>query len=81
MTWTLASAKDRLSEVIRRAIDEGPQTISIRGQDSAVVLSTSAYELLTRPDTPRTLKDALRQMNLEDLDLERDPSPPRDFEL
>ena len=39
MNWSLARAKDNLSEVIRRSRTEGPQEISIHGQDAAVVLS------------------------------------------
>ena len=39
-TWQLQEAKNRLSEVIRRARDEGPQTITVRGEPAAVVSST-----------------------------------------
>lgn len=81
MSWTLAQAKDQLSEVVRRAVDQGPQTISVRGQDTAVVMSKADYEHLKDPQAPATLKDLLSQMDLEGVDLARDPSPPRDIEL
>jgi antitoxin Phd len=81
MSWTLAQAKDQLSEVVRRAVDQGPQTISVRGQETAVVLSKAAYEQLTDPEAPATLKDLLSQMDLEGVELTRDQSPARDIEL
>ena len=81
MPWTLAQAKDQFSEVVRRAVDQGPQTISVRGQDTAVVMSKADYEHLTDPGTPATLKDLLSQMDLEGVDLTRDQTPARDIDL
>jgi prevent-host-death family protein len=45
--WQLQEAKARFSEVIRRAVDEGPQHVSVRGEPAAVVLSEQAYRQLT----------------------------------
>jgi prevent-host-death family protein len=45
--WQLQEAKARLSEVVRRAVDEGPQHVSVRGEPAAVVLSEQAYRELT----------------------------------
>ena len=45
--WQLQEAKARLSEVVRRAIDEGPQHVSVRGEPAAVVLSEREYRQLT----------------------------------
>jgi prevent-host-death family protein len=45
--WQLQEAKARLSEVVRRALDEGPQHVSVRGEPVAVVLSERAYRELT----------------------------------
>ena len=45
-TWQLQEAKARFSEVIRRASTEGPQAITVRGSDEAVVLSAEAYHKL-----------------------------------
>jgi len=44
MIWQLQTAKARLSEVLRRAREEGPQTITVRGKDQFVVLTREAYE-------------------------------------
>ena len=37
--WALQDAKNRLSEVIRKASDEGPQVITLRGKDAVVVVA------------------------------------------
>ena len=46
MTWNLADAKNRLTEVVNLALTEGPQTIT-RRKDAVVVLSADAYAELT----------------------------------
>jgi prevent-host-death family protein len=45
-SWQLQEAKARLSEVVRRAVDEGPQHVSVRGEPAAVVLSEQDYRQL-----------------------------------
>jgi prevent-host-death family protein len=45
--WQLQEAKARLSELVRRAVDEGPQHVSVRGEPAAVVLSEQDYRKLT----------------------------------
>jgi prevent-host-death family protein len=45
--WPLQDAKARFSELVRRALSEGPQHVSVRGQPSVVVLSESEYTRLT----------------------------------
>ena len=81
MNWTLARAKDHLSEVIRQAQEVGPQAITVRGQRKAVVLSDADYEALRDPNAPRDLKELLLQLNLEGVDLTRDQTPARDIDL
>jgi prevent-host-death family protein len=41
--WQLQDAKNRLSELVRKARDEGPQVITLHGRDAAVVVSASEY--------------------------------------
>jgi antitoxin Phd len=79
MTWNLAEAKNRLTEVVNLALTEGPQTIT-RRNDTVVVVSAERYAELTgkRPG----FKDFLMQgESFEGLDLSRDQSPSRDVEL
>ncbi len=79
MTWNLADAKNRLSEVLNLALTEGPQTIT-RRNDTVVVLSAEKYAELT--GQRQSFKDFLLSgPSLEGLDLERDKSPMRDVEL
>jgi antitoxin Phd len=46
MTWNVANAKNRLSEVLDRAEREGPQTIRRRGH-SFVLMPAEKFEQLT----------------------------------
>lgn len=46
--WQLQDAKNRLSEVVRKAQDEGPQVITLRGDDAVVVVAASEYQKLSR---------------------------------
>ncbi len=79
MTWNLADAKSRLSEVVNRALTEGPQTIT-RRKDTVVVISAEKYAELTgaKLDFKEYL---LKGVGLDELDLTRDQSPGRDVEL
>ncbi len=46
MSWQLQDAKNRLSEVIKAATTSGPQIITVRGKETAVVLSEREYRAL-----------------------------------
>lgn len=80
MQWRLADAKNRFSEVVKRALSEGPQQVS-RRDDAVVVLSLTEYQRLTgkRTSFKRFLLD--QTPSLEGLDLSRDKSPMREVEL
>ena len=49
-TWTLETAKNKLSEVIRRAIAHEPQIVTRGGRDAVVILAKSDYEKLVAPE-------------------------------
>jgi antitoxin Phd len=57
--WSLQDAKARFSEVVRRAQEEGPQTVTIRGHPAAVV--TAARKGSTEVETG-TGKDLVRAL-------------------
>jgi prevent-host-death family protein len=40
--WQLQDAKNRFSEIVRRARDEGPQAVTVLAKPAAVVLSADA---------------------------------------
>jgi antitoxin Phd len=46
-TWQLQEAKNRFSEVVDEALREGPQVITRRGVETAVVLSFVDYRRMT----------------------------------
>jgi len=56
--WPLQDAKNRFSEVVQRARREGPQTVTLRGERAAVVLSAADYDNLVR-DRPSLVDDLL----------------------
>ena len=48
MNWTVAQAKAKLSEVLNRAVAEGPQTITRRGRTTAVVVDAEEWNRKTK---------------------------------
>jgi prevent-host-death family protein len=47
-TWTVAAAKAKLSEVIDRALADGPQTITRRGRETVIVVSAEEWQRKAR---------------------------------
>ena len=72
--WQLQDAKNRLSELVRKAREEGPQVITLRGRDAVVVVSANEFGKLSRPRG--NLVDFFRKSPLAgaalDLDRSRD---------
>lgn len=79
--WQLQEAKNRLSQVVEQALRDGPQTITLRGKPSAVIVSFDEYRKLTMPRTGLT--QFFRQSPLceVELDLRRSADLPREVEL
>ena len=46
-TWTVAEAKAKFSEVIERAMSEGPQTITRNGRTAAVLVGAEEWQRKT----------------------------------
>jgi len=80
-TWQLQTAKNRLSEVVDRAIHEGPQRITRRGVEAAVLVSSDDFRKLTKPKTD--IVEFFRRSPLcgVSLDLERAKDRPREVSL
>jgi len=80
MEWRLADAKNRFSELVTRALAEGPQRVR-RHDDAVVVVAERDYEKLTgkRPGFKEFLMG--EGPSLEGLDLARDDAPMRDVKL
>jgi len=80
MRWQLQEAKQRFSELVRRARDDGPQVVTKHGEDVAVVVAIDEYHRLkgTVPD----FKDYLiTGPDLDALDIRRSSAPARTVEL
>jgi prevent-host-death family protein len=55
MTWQLQEAKAKFSQLVQKALDEGPQTVTRHGKEVAVLLSADDYKKLQRPGVLETL--------------------------
>lgn len=49
--WQLQDAKNRFSEVVKKARESGPRIVTRRGTETVVVISIEEYRRLTRPKT------------------------------
>lgn len=82
--WKLEDAKNRFSEVVRRAASEGPQFVTKHGREAAVVMGVEEYRRLTQP---LNLLDFLSEsplaeaMEAGELVLDRPSDLGRDFTL
>ena len=47
--WQLQDAKARFSELVKRAREQGPQHVSVRGEPAVVVVSEDEFARLTSP--------------------------------
>jgi antitoxin Phd len=80
--WQLQEAKNRFSEVVDEALENGPQVITRRGVETAVLISFAEFRQLQARQG--TLSEFFRNSPLvqEDLDLSRVPdSIPSALEL
>jgi prevent-host-death family protein len=80
MAWRLADAKNRFSELVNRALTNGPQLV-LRRCDAVVVVSRRDYEKLTGKRL--SFKQFLLGMgaSFRGLDLTRARSPMRNVKL
>ena len=46
--WTVAEAKAKFSEIIERAMSEGPQTITRKGRTAAIVVGAEEWQRKTK---------------------------------
>ena len=79
--WQLQEAKNKFSNLVERAQQEGPQVVTKHGKAAVVVLSVDDYKKITKPK--ENLAQFLQKSPLGDLelDLSRDKNAPRDVAL
>ena len=76
--WQLQDAKNRFSEIVNKALRDGPQVVTRRGKKTVVIMSVEQYQVLVRPRV--NIVDFFQESPLrgEDLDLTRDKDSLRD---
>jgi prevent-host-death family protein len=78
--WQVQEAKQKFSELVQRAIEEGPQTVTRHGKEVVVVISAAEFHRLSdrKPDFKEFL---LSGPDLSVLDLKRLSDMPREHDL
>jgi antitoxin Phd len=81
MTWQLQTAKQKFSELVDRALSEGPQVVTRRGREVVVVVGIDEYRRLRgrKRDFKRLLLEG--PPYFEDLEIKRSAEPSRPVEL
>jgi len=78
--WQLQEAKQRFSELVRRALEEGPQVVTRRGEEVVVIVGAEEFDRLSR--AREDFKDFLLcAPDLDTLEIRRDKSSSREVEL
>lgn len=78
--WQLQTAKQRFSQLVERALNDGPQVVSRRGRAVVVVVSLEEYRRLREGE--RDFKRFLAEApDFSVLEIERTPEPARRVEL
>jgi prevent-host-death family protein len=79
--WSLAQAKSRLSEVIRHAEREGPQTVTRHGRAAAVIVAAEDWKRQRK--RKGTFVDFMNASPLRrsGIKIERIKDRPRDIDL
>jgi len=79
MVWQLQEAKQKFSQLVRRAIEQGPQTVTRHGKEAVVVIS--AAEFRRSKGVPDFKQFLLSGPSFDGLDLERRRDLPREVDL
>jgi antitoxin Phd len=80
--WRLEEAKARFSEVISRALDQGPQYVTVRGKQAVANIDAAELErLLKASPAVVPLVQFLEGLHIEGLDMARDRDLGRDAPL
>jgi prevent-host-death family protein len=69
--WRLQDAKARLSEVVRRAQQRGPQRVTLHGRDAVVVVRADEFDRMRKPVSGRDIVKALAASPLGDVSFDR----------
>jgi len=79
MAWQLQEAKQRFSELVRKAESEGPQVVTRNGREVVVVVAAEEYRRDRKP--PMDFKEFLMSGPDIDLVIWRDKDLPREIDF
>ncbi len=82
-SWGLAQAKANFSEVVAKAMTEGPQEVTRSGKDAVVIVSKKEWEERTRPKPKESIVEFFRKSPAfgQDVDFKRLKLKPRKVEF
>lgn len=76
--WQLQDAKARFSELVKLAVADGPQIITVHGEQTAVLLSSAEFAKLTQRSISLVAFFQKSPLKGLALDLKRDKSSNRE---
>jgi prevent-host-death family protein len=81
--WILQDAKAHFSELVRRVRSEGPQHVTVHGENEVVVIAAEEFRRMRGEQSGATLVAAMQASPYREVDLEpkRAPMPVRDAGL
>ena len=82
--WALQDAKNRLSELVDRAAQDGPQIITRHGKEVAIVVSVRQFRKLAAPAPKGDLVDFIHRSPLarvDDMEISRAVDYGRELDL
>ena len=80
MEWQIQEAKQKFSQLIRQAEQEGPQIVTKHGEEVAVIISSETYRKL-KEQKPNFKEFLLNAPDLSQLELERSKETTRDIDF
>ena len=81
-TWRLEEAKARFSEVVRRAHDQGPQNVTVRGKQAVAIIDAAELQRLLPPGPDAIpLVEFIESLHIGGLDLTRERDTGRETSL
>lgn len=82
-TWQVQEAKQRFSELVQRALDEGPQVVTRHGREVVVVIDVDEYR--RRGDSGERFKrwmvEGPKLDDIDDFDVDRSRDLFRDVDV
>lgn len=80
-SWQLQEAKAQLSEVVRLCLVEGPQVLTVRGKEEAIIISKKDYEKIIGKKTKFTEFIKNSPLQGTELELRRNTTKGRSIKL